>query len=259
MRDALGNRYTGIVAVAVGDSHLLALTNTGHVLAWGENSVGQLADGTLRQRAYPVFVRNSQRVMIANITSVAARGTISAAVTADGRVLGWGSAVVVAPISNTSPSILARPAEPYARPLADGDGKAITGIRHIALGASHTLGLTLDGRVKGWGSNSNGQLGDGTNASVTGTATVILGNGQQLGNIIEIAVVSHFAATALSSPGARAKTGNSAMGRILTVIMRLMSGAGEMGRFRCLNKSSFKSQVFRAPLTKLEETIGFCY
>ena len=213
MRDALGNRYTGIVAVAVGDSHLLALTNTGHVLAWGENSVGQLADGTLRQRAYPVFVRNSQRVMIANITSVAARGTISAAVTADGRVLGWGSAVVVAPISNTSPSILARPAEPYARPLADGDGKAITGIRHIALGASHTLGLTLDGRVKGWGSNSNGQLGDGTNASVTGTATVILGNGQQLGNIIEIAVGSSHS-LALRRDGFVFAWGSSENGRL---------------------------------------------
>jgi len=191
MSDAQGNRYTGIVAVAVGDSHLLALTNTGHVLAWGENSAGQLADGTLTQRAYPVFARsNSQRVIIANITSVAARGTTSMAITADGRLLGWGSASVVTPVISNSTNTLSRPDEPYARPLADNEGNEITGIRRIALGDSHLLGLTFDGRVKGWGSNSNGQLGDGTNFTIMGTATVVLSSGQQLGNITEIAVGS---------------------------------------------------------------------
>jgi len=190
MRDAQGNRYTGIIAVAAGSSHLLALTNTGHVLAWGENDAGQLADGSLKQRAYPVFVRNSQRVLIASITGVVARGTTSMAVSADGRVLGWGSATVVVPISTASTNTLARPAEPYARPLVDGDGNTISGIRRVALGDSHMLGLTQDGHVKAWGSNSSGQLGEGTNLSVTGTATVIMGNGQQLGNIIEIAVGS---------------------------------------------------------------------
>jgi len=74
--------------------------------------------------------------------------------------------------------------------LTDGEGKAITGMLRIALGDSHMLGLTLDRKVKGWGSNSNGQLGDGTNFTVTGTATVILGNGQPIGNISEIAVGS---------------------------------------------------------------------
>ena len=190
MRDAQGNRYTNITAVAVGDSHLLALTNTGHVLAWGENSFGQLGDGTLTQRAYPVFVHNSQQVMIANIASIAARGTTSMAVSADSRLLGWGSTAFVAPVDNNSPNLIARPEEPYARPLADRDGKAISGLRRVVLGESHMLGLTLDAHVKGWGSNSNGQLGDGTNFLVSGTSTVILGNGQPIGNIIEIAVGS---------------------------------------------------------------------
>jgi alpha-tubulin suppressor-like RCC1 family protein len=190
MRDAQGNRYTNIISVAAGDNHLLALTNTGHVLAWGENSSGQLGDGSLTQRAYPVFVLNSQRVMIANIASIAARGSTSMAVSADSRLLAWGSTAVVVPIDNNSPNLIARPDEPYARPMADGDGKAISSLRSVALGGSHMLGLTLDGRVKAWGSNSNGQLGDGTNFAVTGTAKVVLGNGQPIGNIIEIAVGS---------------------------------------------------------------------
>ena len=88
--------------VAVGDNHLLALTNTGNVLAWGENSAGQLADGTLTQRAYPVYVHSSSQAMVSNITSIAARGTASIAVSADGRVLGWGSTLIATPLDTDS-------------------------------------------------------------------------------------------------------------------------------------------------------------
>jgi len=190
MRDAQGNRYTNIISVAVGDNHLLALTNTGLVLAWGENSSGQLGDGSLIQRAYPVFVRNSQLAMITNISSVAARGSTSMAVSADGRLLGWGSTAVVSPVDDNLLDLIGHPDESYAQPMADGDGKAISSLRRVALGDSHMLGLTLDGRVKAWGSNGNGQLGDGTNSSVSGTATVVFGDGRQIGNIIEIAVGS---------------------------------------------------------------------
>ncbi|GBE08821.1 regulator of chromosome condensation (RCC1) repeat protein [bacterium BMS3Abin11] len=190
MRDAQGNRYTGIIAVAVGDSHLLALTNTGHVLAWGENSAGQLADGTLQPQTYPVFVRNSQNVFIAGITQVVARGDGSIAVKNDGRLLGWGSSALVVPFNNNASNSTSRQDESYAHLIADGAGNLISNIKRLALGDSHALGLTRDGRVIAWGSNSNGQLGDGTNSSVPGTATVVLSNGQQLGNIIEVAVGS---------------------------------------------------------------------
>jgi alpha-tubulin suppressor-like RCC1 family protein len=212
MRDAQGNRYTNIISVAVGDNHLLALTNTGHVLAWGENSAGQLGDGSLAQRAYPVFVRNSQQVMIANIASIAAHGSTSMAVSADSRLLGWGNTAVVVPVDDTA-SLIASPEEPYARPMADGNGKAISGLRRVALGDSHMLGLTLDGRVNAWGSNSNGQLGDGSNFSVSGTATVMLGNGQPIGNIIEIAVGSSHS-LALRQDGFAFAWGSGENGRL---------------------------------------------
>ena len=203
MSDAVGNRYTGIVSVAVGDRHLLALTNTGNVLAWGENSAGQLADGTLTQRAYPVYVHSSPHAMVSNITSIAAIGTASVAVRSDGRVLGWGSTLIATPLDTETEETsvtLDRTADYYAKPLSDGEGHAIINIRRIALGYSHMLGLTRDGRVKGWGSNSNGQLGDGTNFAVSGTATVKVSNGQPLGNIIEIAVGS-IHSVALSGDG----------------------------------------------------------
>jgi alpha-tubulin suppressor-like RCC1 family protein len=38
----------------------------------------------------------------------------------------------------------------------------LTGVTAIAAGYSHTLALKGDGTVWAWGSNSSGQLGDGT-------------------------------------------------------------------------------------------------
>ena len=168
MRDAEGNRYTGIIEVAVGDSHLLALTNTGLVLAWGENSAGQLADGTLIQRAYPVYVRSSSQTMIGNITSIAARGSASIAVRSDGRVLGWGSTLIATPLdtdSLTTSAIIERPDAPYAEPLTDGEGKAITGmlwnLRIFCPRLSHSPSVLPATHAWRWRpqSNSSGRAG----------------------------------------------------------------------------------------------------
>ncbi|MEA1888489.1 MAG: hypothetical protein U9N50_01735 [Pseudomonadota bacterium] len=198
MQDELGNRYTGIMAVAAGDNHLLALTSTGRILAWGENDAGQLADGTLKQQPYPVFVHRSEGVILSAVTSIAARVNASAAVQSNGALLGWGNSAVVVPLEvstddadeTTSEDSSTTSEKSYARPVTDGNGRPITGIYRVALGDSHTLAITMSRRVIAWGSNSNGQLGDGTNAAVTGAATVVLSNGQPLGNIMEISVGS---------------------------------------------------------------------
>jgi alpha-tubulin suppressor-like RCC1 family protein len=45
---------TGVVAVAAGELHSLAQTSDGNVWAWGDNTHGQLGDGTTTQRTTPV-------------------------------------------------------------------------------------------------------------------------------------------------------------------------------------------------------------
>ncbi len=218
MQDVYGNRYIDIVDVAVGDNHLLALTNTGQILAWGENESGQLADGTLKQRPYPVFVRSSKNAVLSGITQVAARGNGAVAVSNDGSLLGWGSTLVVTPVDegtdNTGTDVSGgRPAESYAEPVADSDGNPISNIRRVAVGSAHMLGITLSSGVIGWGSNSNGQLGDGTNSAITGTTTVVLSSGQPLNSIIEIAVGSTHS-LALHSNGQVFAWGNGENGRL---------------------------------------------
>ncbi|MFV2174455.1 RCC1 domain-containing protein [Actinomadura sp. LOL_016] len=45
---------------------------------------------------------------------------------------------------------------------APGGRGTLTGVKALAAGERHSLALLADGRVLAWGSNSNGQLGDGT-------------------------------------------------------------------------------------------------
>ncbi len=68
-----------------GVSHTLALKNDGTVWAWGNNSDGELGDGTVNNRTTPVRVSG-----LSNVTAIAAGGSHSVARTSDGRVWTWG-------------------------------------------------------------------------------------------------------------------------------------------------------------------------
>ncbi|MBN9661584.1 MAG: hypothetical protein J0H49_25535 [Acidobacteria bacterium] len=76
---------TGVVAIAAGIYHTLALRSDGTVWAWGDNSNGQLGDGTLTTRSSPVQVPG-----LTGITSIAAGAYHSLARKNDGAVFAWG-------------------------------------------------------------------------------------------------------------------------------------------------------------------------
>ncbi len=78
---------TGVVALAAGRNHGLALRSDGTVMAWGLNSSGQLGNGTKTSRSTPVQVSG-----IAGAIAVAAGADHSVALLADGRVFAWGEA-----------------------------------------------------------------------------------------------------------------------------------------------------------------------
>jgi len=75
-----------IAAVAAGETHSLALTADGMLIAWGFSRFGQLGDGSTVQRGSPVLVG-------ARFTRISAGFSHSLGLAADGALFAWGHAL----------------------------------------------------------------------------------------------------------------------------------------------------------------------
>jgi alpha-tubulin suppressor-like RCC1 family protein len=71
------------------NGHMLALLTNGTVMAWGDNSSGQLGNHTYTSNSTPVVVGGSDP--LSNVTAVSAGGYFSLALLSDGSVSGWGT------------------------------------------------------------------------------------------------------------------------------------------------------------------------
>ncbi|WP_028680694.1 Ig-like domain repeat protein [Salinispora arenicola] len=141
---------TTITAIAAGTAYGLALTSAGTVLAWGDNSAGQLGDGTTTDSSTPVTVDLPAGT---TVTAVAAGDRHSLALTSTGTMLAWGENF----IGQLGDGTTTRRSPPVAVDLPTG-----TTVTAVAAGDRHSLALTSAGTVLAWGDNSAGQLGDGT-------------------------------------------------------------------------------------------------
>ena len=140
---------TGITAIAGGGSHSLALRNDGTVRAWGDNTFGELGDGSSVDSNVPVQVVN-----LTGVIAIAAGGWHSLALKSDGTVWGWGYNGDGA-LGNGSYTNSNLPVQVLNLP----------GVTALAGGERHSLALKNDGTVWAWGYNSYGQLGNGTTAN----------------------------------------------------------------------------------------------
>lgn len=130
--------------------HTCAVTGANGVRCWGDNTYGQLGDGSVVDRWVPTEVPG-----LTGVTSVEVNDQTSCAVLASGGARCWGSNTFGQLGDGTR---LARstpvPVEGLAGPL-----------KAIAPGYAHTCGLLESGGVQCWGVNSGGRLGDGTTTS----------------------------------------------------------------------------------------------
>jgi alpha-tubulin suppressor-like RCC1 family protein len=139
---------TGVTALAGGDYHATAVIHGGTVRTWGQNHCGQLGDGTHADSNVPVKVTDPTDPS-GYLTGVAApvNGTSnSGAVTDDTTLMGWGARYGSLPVQVVDPT--------------DPSG-FLTGVTAAAMGG-HAVAVVNDGTLRTWGTNHEGQLGDGT-------------------------------------------------------------------------------------------------
>lgn len=134
---------TGIIAIAAGGSHSLALRSDGAVWAWGNNGFGQLGiNQNVQLTRLPVQVTG-----LTEVAGIAAGGEHSVAVRRDGTVWVWGN--------NYDNQLDRTDLKESGIPLPVG---GLSNVKAVSA-ADHTLVLKSDGTVWGWGANETGQVG----------------------------------------------------------------------------------------------------
>ena len=138
-----------VKAISAGGWHSLALLKDGTVRAWGDNSLGQLGDGTTTNRNAPVAVQGVRNAVAIS----AAISDFSAALLADGTVMTWGGngdGQLGRPPWNSD----VRAGSPLPAPVV-----GLRGVRAIGTGIGHMIALTEAGTVFSWGDTTFGTLG----------------------------------------------------------------------------------------------------
>ena len=132
--------------VSAGDFHTCARVD-GTVECWGDNSSGQLGDGTGAGRLFPVAVAG-----VSTATRISSGGQHTCALLSDGTVACWGAnASGQLGNGNTTGSLT---------PVAV---SGVTDALSISAGSTHTCALISNGTIRCWGRNIFGELGNGSN------------------------------------------------------------------------------------------------
>jgi alpha-tubulin suppressor-like RCC1 family protein len=180
--------------LADGEGHTLAIDPLGTVWAWGDNTRGQLGDGTATGGPTTVQVTG-----LTGVVSVAAGGTSSLALKSDGTVWAWGdlpSGVQPVPVKVVGLAGVVAVAAGHCHWLAlRWDGtlwfwgrhaesdpiqltpvQVLSGVTAMSAGYWHSLAATSDGTAWAWGYNGYGQLGeDGAAAPYRSSPAPVVG------------------------------------------------------------------------------------
>lgn len=158
---------SGIIEIAAGSTHTLALENDGTVWAWGSNRFGQLGRGTNANSIVPV------KIAIEDVIDIAAGRTHSLALKNDGTVWSWGQ--------NNYGQLGLGTLENANTPQLIPNLKQV---QSINCGRNNTAAIKMDQTVWLWGDNYYGQIGNGTHLNTVETPVVVNG----LHNIVQVAL-----------------------------------------------------------------------
>jgi alpha-tubulin suppressor-like RCC1 family protein len=149
----------GTRQIVVGARHACGRMVDGTVRCWGENTLGQIGDGTASTRSKP-----TPALKVADVVSVVAGGYHTCTLRRDGTVACWGNNKngQAGPGPSWRCEMGGQVFECVRRPRRV---LGLEGVVELSAGQFHTCARMKTGAVQCWGSNKAGQLGDGTTDS----------------------------------------------------------------------------------------------
>ena len=151
-------------SVAAGLGHSLAIDNSGQLWTWGQNYYGQLGDGTGGNLDEDDYKNTPTKISEGKIfTSVAACIGHILAIDNSGQLWAWGWNEYSQLGDGTTGGNKTTPTK-----IKEG-----TIFTSVAAGFFHSLAIDNSGQLWAWGSNSSGQVGDGTIENIKNTPTKI--------------------------------------------------------------------------------------
>ncbi|WGX95164.1 RHS repeat-associated core domain-containing protein [Nocardioides sp. L-11A] len=162
---------SGILSIAAGGCHLLALDSEGGLWAWGANGSGQIGNGSTAAVGTPVQVLD-------DVSTMAGGNLSSLAVKTDGTTWAWGAnSTGQLGLGDTA----GRTTPTQVTALKD------AGIRQVSSGFGSSYAIGRDGTVWAFGGNASGELGDGTTTQRTSPVKVTtLGPGTAAGPVRQV-------------------------------------------------------------------------
>ncbi len=162
---------TTAIDIAAGSNHTCAVLANGRAMCWGSDLVGQLGNNaSLTSQGSPALVAT-----ITNFVQISAGGDTSCGLRATGSIICWGYDGEGAVGNNAAFTNMTTPATV----------SGLSSMTDVSVGLSHACGRRSDNTFRCWGSDVNGQLGNGganTNSGVPvtpapGTAIAAIAGG----------------------------------------------------------------------------------
>jgi alpha-tubulin suppressor-like RCC1 family protein len=148
-----------IAEVVTAEHHSCARTTDGRAWCWGRNDRGQLGTGDTVPSSTPVWVVDGGQPLL-GVVGIALTDTSSCALLSMGQVKCWGSGQH-GRLGNggTADSLL--PVSVIT------EGNELQAVASLAAGVAHVCAHMMDGTLRCWGRNNNGQLGLGDGGTGT--------------------------------------------------------------------------------------------
>lgn len=147
-----------VVAIELGQSHVLALDNTGGVHAWGNGGGYQLGNNTYFSSGVPLSINSFGSLAGKTIVAIACGNNHNLVLDSTGGVHGWGG--------NSSGQLGDNSTTARKVPVSTSSYGSLVGktVVSIASGQTHSIAVDSDGVFHSWGAGFHGRLGTGTTA-----------------------------------------------------------------------------------------------